>query len=179
MSGTSASAPAALKVDEFVDVTKIAADVAIDEANLNEEFVRQSGLIFHYIAQHARAEAQLASLKLRKDAVDAQIATNVRSRALADSEKLTVDMVKDRVRVHPTSLRYAQAIIKAEEVVGVIRAACDGMRHKKDMLVTKGHMTRDEMKANALIQGGSMAGDLRERDRLMKDRLGSRSAEQD
>lgn len=165
-------------VDPLIDPTKAASDCSIDDTNLNAEFVRQPGLIYHYVSQQARAERQHSELKLRLEATEAQVATNVRKQALADGEKLTADMVKERVRLHPTVVKIEQQLIAAREVEAVCKAIVEGIRHKRDMLVIRGHMSRDEMRANIEVRDSLASQDyrgvqVRTRDQEIKERLGN------
>lgn len=163
-----------LKVDTLIDPDKALNDANINEATLNDEFIRQPGLFFYYVSQHARAEKQHASLKLSLEAVEAKAATKVRLAAQEAGEKLTADMVKERVRLHPTVVRTEQAVIDAKQVETILKGMVEAMRHKKDMLIVKGNMTRDELKARISVESG-LAGNqnstVRDHDAAVKQRL--------
>lgn len=182
MSGSSATAapaastPAAapVPVDEFIDADKAVADVAINESELNDEFIRQPGLVFYYTAMKAKSERQLSSLKLRLEAREAQVATKVRTDAQAAGEKITEGGIAAKVRLHPTVIQLDQAIIKAKEVDRVIDGVISALRDKKDMLVMRGHMTRDEIKARLSVEeplAAQIDGSVRGRDAQIKERL--------
>ncbi len=137
-------------VETFVDPERIAADVAPIARNfdgIGEELSRQASLTYYYSTLTAKAEKQLANLKLRLEAVEAQVATNVRTKAATDSEKLTADMVKERVRLHPKTIAFEQAIIEAQEVLSVLKGAFGAIKDKKDSLVAMSHMSREELRA--------------------------------
>lgn len=150
---------ASTAVDEFIDVTRASQDVNINSLDLHAEFDRQPGLIFYYISMHAKAERQHSTLKLRLEATEASVAGKIRSAAAAavPPEKLTVDDLKGRVRLNATVVNTEQQVIKAKEVMDVIKAVVEALRNKKDMLVIKGHMTRDEMKAQLDLSEQSKA----------------------
>jgi hypothetical protein len=168
---------AATAVDEFIDVTRATQDVNINSLDLHAEFDRQPGLIFYYISMHAKAERQHSTLKLRLEATEASVAGKIRTTAAGavPPEKLTVDDLKARVRLNATVVNTEQQVIKAKEVMDVIKAVVEALRNKKDMLVIKGHMTRDEMKASLDVSEQSKADTgayVRDRDA----RLSARSA---
>lgn len=183
MSGSSApaaSTPAAapIAVEEFIDPTKAAADVSINEAELNEEFIRQPGLVFYYTAMKAKSERQLSSLKLRLEAREAQVATKVRTEAAAAGEKITEAGVAAKVRLNNTIIQHDQAIIKAKEVDRVIDGIISALRDKKDMLVMRGHMTRDEIKARLSVEeplAARIDDSVRGRDNALKSHLANQS----
>lgn len=147
MSSPSTTKP---KVEQFVDPTRIAADVQPVDRNfdsIGQELSRQSSLVYFYASLVAKAEKQLSSLKLTLEAVEAQVATNVRKEAATAGEKLTADMVKERVRLHPRTIAFEQAIIDAKEVETVLKGAFQAIRDKKDNLIALSHMSREEMRA--------------------------------
>lgn len=166
----------AFSVDQLIDPTKVVADMAINDNELNAEFVRQPGLIYYYASLQAKAERQHSELKLRLEAQEAHAATEVRKQALADGEKLTADMVKERVRLNPKVVKIEQLLIASKEVFDTVKAAVEGMRHKRDMLVIRGHTSRDEMRAGIEVRDSLAHHDYRgvaDRDAAIKQRLGA------
>jgi hypothetical protein len=140
-------------VNEFIDADKVQADVSVDMDNLQGELQRQPGLIYYYVAMHARAEAQHSSIKLRLEAAEAKVSSNIRTAAAAAGEKPpTVDAVKAGVRLHTEIVKLDQALIKAELVVDTLKAVCEGMRHKRDSLQMLGFMERDERKGRREVE---------------------------
>jgi hypothetical protein len=148
-----------IKVDEFIDAEKATNEVAVNGNDLQAEFIRQPGLVYYYTSLAAKAEAQHSSLKLKLEATEAQAATNIRNKALSDGEKLTADMVKERVRLVPQVVRVEQALIKAKEVETMLKGIVEALRHKRDSLTSLGLMTRDEMKARIAVEDGYASRD--------------------
>lgn len=145
-----------INVDNFIDPAKIVKDVEIASQGgfiPSDEYDRQPGLVFHYIAATAKAERQLSSLKLRLEMAEADAAERIRSEAAAAGEKMTVDAVKTAVRKDKNVTQYDIAVIKAQEVLTVIKGACTALQNKKDMLIMRGHQTRDEIKARLSVDG--------------------------
>lgn len=147
--------PNPLAVNRFIDADKAQADVTMQETNLSEEFVNQPGLFYHYAAQYARAERQVADLKLRLKLTEAQAADAIRTAATAAGEKLTEAALKEKVQLNANVIKTEMALNDAKEVESTIKGLVEAFRHKKDMLIIRGNVSRDEFKANlSLMQPG-------------------------
>ena len=184
MSGSSAPAATAAPtakyaVDGFIDPTRASTDTQINSLDLHGEIERQPGLVYYYTSLAAKAERQLSTFKLALEAKEADAAMKVRSEASAAGEKLTADMVKERVRKNSDVLALDKAVIKAREALDVAKGICEALRHKKDMLVMSGHLTRDEMKARLDVHE-SVAADsaqyIRDKEVRTQARLAERRA---
>lgn len=158
-----------IKVDQFVDPERIANDVATDSSSLDalrSELSRQAGLVYFYSSMAAKAERQHSHLKLRLEAVEAQVATNVRKDAATTGEKLTADMVKERVRLHPQTIAVEQAIIEAKEVDAVLKGTVQALRDKSASLTSLTNMTRDEIRAALSVEQEAQERENRPRGHL-------------
>lgn len=163
------------QVQTFIDAEKAAADVSIHETGGivdPAEFLRQPGLVYYYVASAARAERQLSTLKLREDLAEAEAKSKAANDLVAEGGKATVDAVKVRAASDRNFIAAQAAVIKAKEVLDTIRAVTEGLRHKKDMLVMRGHMSRDEIKAKLSVeedlQGGAGSSIAEKQSRLRK-----------
>ena len=134
-------------VNEFVEISRVQKDVETNMQDLQAEFVRQPGLIYYYTAMGAKATRQTAEFKLRLEATEAKVASNVRSLALGTGEKLTEASVKEQTRLHPNVVGIEQALIKSKEVEQTLDGIIQSLRHKKDSLMMLGWMARDERNA--------------------------------
>jgi hypothetical protein len=166
-----------LTVDQFVDVNRITKDVAINGVDLRGELERQPGLVYFYTSMTAKAERQYARLKLRLEATEAQVATNVRTDAairvddatgLADPERLTAPQVVERVRLHPKVVAVEVALIDAKEVETVLKGVVQALRDKSQALTSLTNMTRDEIRAKLQVEA-----DLQEKAARPKGHLAS------
>jgi hypothetical protein len=163
------------QVQTFIDPEKAAADVSIHETGGivdPSEFLRQPGLVYYYVAAAAKAERQLSTLKLREDLAEAEAKAKAANDILDEGGKATVDAVKVRAASDRNFIAAQAAVIKAKEVLDSIKAVCEALRHKKDMLVMRGHMSRDEIKAKLSVeedlQGGAGASIADKQARLRK-----------
>ena len=163
---------------EFIDPAKAITDCEVNYGDLNSEFVRQPGLIYHYASLQAQAERQHSELKLRLELTKAKVSSNVRAEATASGEKLTAAMVEERAGLHPQTVKVAQQLIAAKEVFDSVKAVVEGIRHKKDMLVIAGNTNRDEMKAKIELRDSLVHRDtygVRDHAEAIKERMGKNS----
>ena len=161
-------------VNEFVDADRVIKDVSINKNDLQGDFVRQPGLIYFYTAKAAEAQAQTASLKLRLEATEAKVASNIRRDALDAGEKTTEATVKEKVRLHPVVVEIEQALIKAKKVEQTLDGVVQSLRHKKDGLMMLGWMESDERNARIQVEEG-LPGSLSDRKAAVKAALASRN----
>lgn len=156
-------------LEEFIDVdeftTLITADLADD---LMGAFTKQSGLAATYAIKAASARRQCNDVDLIVKMIEAQLTKTLRTklndaeRELAEEEgrkpeKITVDMVKAEVMLHPEMRKWLQMQIDADEIRSVCNAASDAFRTRREMLTGLGHMTREQMRTNITIQSAQDA----------------------
>lgn len=143
------------KVETFIDPEKAVNDTNIattGELIDNDEFIMQPGRVFYYTQQAAKAERQVSTIKLQLEMAEAAADTRIREEARAAGEKLTADQVKALVRKDPQVTKWDVALIKAQEVLATIKGVVTALNHKKDMLIIRGNMTRDEIKARLSVE---------------------------
>ena len=181
MTDQAETAPAApittttIKVDTFIDADKALRDVSMTENDLHDAFIDQSGHFYYYASMYAKAERQMSNLKLRLELAEADAAGKIRAAAAEAGEKMTEGTCKERVRMQRSVLLLEMALIEAKEVESTIKGLVEAFRHKKDMLIVRGNISRDEFKA-ALSLGVGANDDVRSRDAMTKDRLAGRAA---
>lgn len=144
------------RIQTFIDVDQAAKDVEINQiADVidNDEFIRQPGRVFYYTAAAAKAERQVSKIKLQLEMAEAQADTRIRDEARQAGEKMTADAVKAAIRQDKTVTRLDIDLLDAQEVLATIKGVVSALSHKKDMLVMRGHMTRDEIKARLSVEG--------------------------
>ena len=65
---------------------------------------------------------------------------------------MTVDQVKDAVRVNKDVIATEIAKIEAEAVERILKGICDSIRDKSSNLITLSTLTRDEIKAKLAVE---------------------------
>ena len=165
---------AKINVDTFIDADKASKDTETDALNIKGEVARQSGLTYYYTTKYAAAIRQAARLKLQLEIKEAQVAQEIRTQAATDGIKMTVDQVKDAVRVHKDTVALEVAKIDADEVEEVLKGIVAAIKDKSSNLITLTTLERDEIKANLLVDrdlNPSVNTSLATRDRHIKDSL--------
>lgn len=178
---------AAEGLDDIIDVAEFTALITADIADdLMEAFRTQTGYAATYAVHAASARRQAADIDLMVKLVDAKL-TKIMRQKLTDAandlaqqegtkpEKITVDMVKAEVMLHPEMRKWLQMQIDADEIRAVCNAAADAFRTRREMLTGMGHLTREQMRTNITIQGAKGAEGVRARHR---DRMARRQEEQ-
>ena len=169
-------------VQTYIDVDKAVADVTVKEIGGMvdpAEFSRQPGLVYYYTTCAARAERQLSSFKLRLEMAEAEASSEAREMLKAAGEKITVDLVKEEARRSTKVTKLDAQVIQAQEVLASIKGLCNALQHKKDMLVMRGHMTRDEIKARLNVDGElqvDVRADTRAREAKVKELMAERAS---
>jgi hypothetical protein len=151
-------------LEEFIDIDEF---TALMNADLSEDlmgaFIKQSGYAATYSVKAASARRQCADIDLNVKLIDAKLTKVMREkltkaeRELADEEgrkpeKITVDMVRAEVMLHPEMRKWLQLQIDADEIRAVCNAAHDAFRTRREMLTGIGHLTRESMKTNIQIK---------------------------
>ncbi|MDX5368499.1 MAG: hypothetical protein LPL29_03900 [Alphaproteobacteria bacterium] len=127
-------------------------DLRIDMADIDREIVNQPGLFAHYAAQHAEAERKLKLAKLEFEVFEAALDRQVRDHALATNKKVTERQIETAMFMNTTYVDKRRNLIELEAQVEQIKAVVDGMRQKKDMLITFASNARAEMQQGFAIR---------------------------
>lgn len=158
-----------LSIDHYIDVDKLAADLKLDEVDLNDAWLTQAGLAAYYGVLAARAASQVINVKIVRDAKEAEVAGEIRARFASNGQKVTEAAIKEELdqdlRVIAVNRAYALAI----SIEGETKAAVEAFRQRRDMLVQLGANSREEVKGSMRM---SMTGDaVSDRAEELKKRL--------
>lgn len=165
-------------IDTFIDFDKAAKDVSI--ATIGEmvdvnEFNRQPGLVYYYTSAAAKAERQLSKFKLQLEMAEADAKAEATKELKDAGEKITVDAVAQLARKNRVVTKLDALVIQAKDVLDTIKGVCTALNHKKDMLVMRGHMTRDEVKARLSVES-SLPDGISSKEARVAELLASRDA---
>jgi hypothetical protein len=170
-----------MNIEQIIDVDKFTQEIQEEINDLDEAFRTQTGRAAYYAMLYAKAQKQADDVELRVKLVEAQLTKIMReklneaARQLADEEgskpeRITVDMVKAEVLLHPEMRKWLQMQIDADEIKRVCAAASDAFRTRREMLTSIGMLTREQMRANFTIQGAKGAQTVRDRHRQRLER---------
>ena len=152
-----------LTVEDILDVDKFTAEIEEDIEDLNEAMRKQTSRAAYYGMLHAKSKTQSARIDRAVRAVEASLKVNHRAllRKAAEDlaeeeggkpERITADMVESAVYTDARMLNLTSIQAAAQEVEMVCRVAYDAFRTRRDMLVSLGHLTREQMRSAPLVR---------------------------
>ena len=178
--------PNGYQVRDFVDVAQLTKDLAFSPANLSDAMMQQAAMFSHYGVLAAEASRQVDVVKLLLETTEAAIDNLFRSKAVSLGEKTTEAQLEKRVSREARVIGMKQALNEAKRIEATAKTAVEAFRHKRDMLIQMGLISREEMKGDLRINGSAYAQTRqdaedaqRERTRANAARLSARNATQE
>lgn len=154
-------------VRDFIDAAQLKRDLAYTPVDLSNAMMEQSSLFSHYGVLAADASRQVDVIKLLLENTEAavyqiersaanQIAAEAAAEALATKskapiEKVTEAMLEKKVARHPRVIAMKKALNEAKRIEATGKIAVEAFRHRRDMLVQHGLISREEMKGDLRI----------------------------
>lgn len=154
-------------VRDFVDAAQLKRDLAYSTNDLSQAMMDQSALFSHYGVLAADASRQVDVIKLLLENTEAavyqieraaanQIAADQAAEALATKskapiEKVTEAMLEKKIARHPRVIAMKKALNEAKRIEATGKIAVESFRHRRDMLVQMGLISREEMKGDLRI----------------------------
>lgn len=165
-----------MKIEPIIDVDQFTTEIQEEINDLTEAMRTQTARAAYYAMLYAKAQKQAKDVDLLVKLVEAklnklmreqlnQAANDLAEEEGSKPERVTVDMVKAEVLLHPEMRKYLQMQIDADEIKGVCYAASEAFRTRREMLTSLGHLTREQMRTNITIQGARGVESVRERHR--------------
>lgn len=138
-------------VRDFIDARQMKMDLTFNPVDLTSAMIDQAGLFSHYGVLAANASHQTDVVKLLLENTEAAVYKVERERFLASGEKFTEALLEKLVSRHPRVISMKKALIEARRVEAIGKIAVEGLRHRRDMLVQHGLISREEMKGEIQI----------------------------
>ncbi|AMB48370.1 hypothetical protein [Methylobacterium sp. AMS5] len=171
------------KVKMFVNAEELKRDIRFSPSDLTSGMVEQSSLFVHYGIQASLASKQVDDLKLLLENQEARAGREIRDRLTNLGEKFTEASIAGRVARERQVIVTKRALNEAKQVENVAKAALEAFRHRRDMLVQMGLISREEMKGEVSIsrrqaaEAEMQSAAERQRSRFEARRAGSTDAE--
>lgn len=126
--------------------------VTVNDADITAEFMRVSSDLATW--SHRRVDAQNAEAhaKLHKDEVRARACGTERAHLENTRGKATVADIDAAVTLSPEVHAAEEMLIEASTALGHVRAVCDAVMTKRDMLISLGAQLRAEMAGDPTIR---------------------------
>ena len=153
-----------LQIDTFIDVDQFTTEINEDISDLTEAMRTQTARCAYYGFKHVEAKSQQKAVDRIVKATEAKLKVEHRklltAAALEEVEgtndkpmRITADIVDAAVHTDLRMLKLLGIQQDADEVEMVCRVAVDAFRTRQQMLISLGHLTRDQMKTNLQIAG--------------------------
>lgn len=177
-----------MQLQDFIDVEAFTKEITEEITDLTEAMRTQTARAAFYSINATKAKKQKEEVALNVKVIEAALTKKMREKLtkaaieLAEEEgtrveKVTVDMVKAEVTLHPEMRKWMKIQIEADEIYAVCKAAYDAFYTRREMLTSMGHMSRAEMQSNLRTMaraGERAAGDSRSR---YQERLRARGSD--
>lgn len=139
------------KVDQFIDPRQMKSDLSYSTADLSSAMMQQASLFAHYGVLASQAARQVDVIKMLLETTEAAVYRVIRDKAIADGEKVTEALLEKRVARHEKVLSLKKALVEAKQIEANGKIAVESFRHRRDMLVQHGLISREEMKGELAI----------------------------
>ena len=138
-------------VVDFIDARQLKTDLAYSSNNLSTAMSDQASLFAHYGTLAANASRQVDVIKLLLENTEAAVYKILRDKAAADGEKLTENQLEKMITRHARVIAMKRSLNEAKRIEAICKTAVESFRHRRDMLVQEGLISREEMKGNIRI----------------------------
>lgn len=167
-----ATEPATFRVRDFVDAAQLKRDLAFSDNNLTEAMMDQASLFAHYGTLAADAAHQTDVVEMLLESTEAAVYKMLRDQAAVKAEKVTEEQLKKLVARHSKVIGMKKALNQSKRVESICKTATEAFRHRRDMLVQQGLISREEMKGEVVIAQRNVREDaLAEQRRSVLDRI--------
>lgn len=143
----------AYAVKNFIDAAQLKRDLAFTPNDLTGAMIEQASLFAHYGVLAAEAARQVDIIEMLLENTEAAIYKLIRDEFVAKGEKVTESLLDKTVMRHQRVRGMKNALNEAKRVEAIGKAAVEAFRHRRDMLVQHGLISREEMKGELAIHG--------------------------
>jgi hypothetical protein len=167
------------QVRDFIDAAQLKRDLAFSPNNLTDAMISQASMFSYYGVLAADAAKQVDVVKMLLENTEAAVSQIVRNEAATAGEKITEGAIATRIARHPRVVGMKKALNDAKRVEAIGKTAVESFRHRRDMLVQLGLISREEMKGELSIREKSAREDAVEQSKQSTlDRLARRNGVQ-
>ena len=146
-------------VRNYVDPVKLKADMSYSMADLSTAMIEQAALFVHYGVLASKAAKQVDDLKMLLEVTESKVGRKTRDNLASDGVKSTEAQIANLVQTHSQVITLRKALNEARQIEAVAKTAVEGFRHRRDMLVQAGLISREEMKGEVSINRRRAADD--------------------
>lgn len=175
--GDAATKAPGYTVRDFIDPAQLKRDLAFSDNDLTSAMMQQASIFSHYGVLASQASRQVDVIKLLLENTEAAVYKMLRDQAVQASEKVTEAQLEKLVSRHERVIAMKRSLNEAKRVESTAKIAVESFRHRRDMLVQMGLISREEMKGELSIRAKSVAEEAREsQTQMMIERRRARAA---
>lgn len=149
-------------IKDFVEASQLKTDLAFSNNDLTTAMMQQASLFSHYGVLASQASRQVDVVKLLLENTEAAVYKMIRDKAATDGEKVTEALLEKTVSRHERVIAMKRSLNEAKRVESTCKIAVEAFRHRRDMLVQMGLISREEMKGELSIRAKTTAEMARE-----------------
>jgi len=159
-----------ISVKQFVDGKQLKEDVSFSDADLSSAMMEQASMFAHYGVLAAQAARQVDQMKTRLEIAESAVYRSLRDDLTAKGEKFTEGSLGAAVALHPEIRRHKMAVNEAKQIEQSAKIAVEAFRHRRDMLIQMGLISREEMKGELVVRKKQVVQDADQdvRDQVMQ-----------
>lgn len=154
--------PVGYTVKTFIDADELRRDIAYSTTDLTSAMQKQGSLLVHYGRLHAEASHQVDVVKMLLESTEATYYKVIRDEFNKSGEKFTETLLEKMISRTPKVVQMKKALISAKRIEAMCKTAVEGFRHRRDMLVQQGLLSREEMKGELYIAERNAKNDAAE-----------------
>lgn len=139
------------EVKAFVDIDQMRKDMTFSPTDLTSAMMDQAALYAHYGVLAAKASRQVDDVKLLLENVEAKVYRRLRDDAAASGAKLTEAQLEKSVALNDHVIAYRRALNESKQIEAIAKTAVEAFKHRRDMLIQQGLISREEMKGELSI----------------------------
>jgi hypothetical protein len=142
---------ALITVRDYIDLAQMKTDLSFSTNNLSDAMMAQAALFAHYGVLASKASKQVDSIKMVLETAEARIYRIHRDDAASSGAKITEAQLDKLVSADPKIIDIKKALNEAKQVEANGKIATEAFRHRRDMLVQMGLLSREELKGQTSI----------------------------
>lgn len=139
------------EVRQLIDTEQLNRDMTFSPTNLTDAMMAQAALFAHYGVLAAKASRQVDDVKLLLENVEAKVYRKIRDEAASSGTKMTEAQLEKAVAINEHVIAFRKALNEAKQIEAISKTAVEAFRHRRDMLVQQGLISREEMKGELSI----------------------------
>lgn len=147
------------KVKDYIDASQLKRDLAFSPNNLTDAMMQQASMFSHYGVLAADASSQVDTIKMLLENTEAAVYQILRDEFALRAEKVTEVLLEKKVARHSRVIAMKKALTLAKRVESIGKTAVEAFRHRRDMLVQQGLLSREEMKGEVHIAARNARSD--------------------